>query len=50
MDVVNTILENEEVKSDSKKYTTFHKDVEPEIDLGSLLVSDSNTLDVKRLR
>ncbi|XP_043685820.1 ribosome biogenesis regulatory protein homolog [Vespula pensylvanica] len=50
MDVVNTILQNEEVKSDSKKYTTFHKDVEPEIDLGSLLVSDSNTLDVKRLR
>lgn len=50
MDIVNSILENEDAESDSKKYTTIHKDIEPEIDLGSLLVSDTNALDAKKLR
>ncbi|KAK2585857.1 hypothetical protein KPH14_010451 [Odynerus spinipes] len=50
MDIVNSILESEDAKSDLKKSTTVYKDVEPEIDIGSLLVSDYNGFDTKNLR
>lgn len=50
MDIVNSILNDEDVKSDLTKSTTVHKDIEPEIDIGSLLVSDYNALDIKKLR
>ncbi|KAI4492436.1 hypothetical protein M0804_002227 [Polistes exclamans] len=50
MDVVNLILESEDAQLDSKKSTKVHKDIEPEIDLGTLLLSDSNGLDIKELR
>ncbi|KAI4503377.1 hypothetical protein M0802_001599 [Mischocyttarus mexicanus] len=50
MDVVNSILESENAQSDSKKSTEVHKDINPEIDLGTLLLSDPNTLNIKELR
>jgi len=49
MDIVKSILENER-KEDPSKSTTVHKDVELDIDLGTLLASDYNTLDVKTLK
>ncbi|KAL6263185.1 hypothetical protein P5V15_005985 [Pogonomyrmex californicus] len=50
MDVVKSILENDSKKKDSSKSTEVHKDVELDIDLGTLLASDYNTLDAKALR
>lgn len=50
MDIVNSILQDENTKPDLKKSTTVHKDIEPDIDVGSLLVSDYNALDTKNLR
>jgi len=50
MDIVKSILENEQKKEHPNKSTTVHKDVELDIDLGTLLASDYNTLDVKTLK
>ncbi|XP_012227735.1 ribosome biogenesis regulatory protein homolog [Linepithema humile] len=50
MNIVKSILENEQGKEDPSKSTTVHKDVELDIDLGTLLASDYNTLDVKTLK
>lgn len=51
MDIVNSILENEQKeKEDPTKSTIVHKDVELDIDLGTLLASDYNTLNVKTLK
>lgn len=48
MDLVKSILEDEQV--DSSKSIDVHKDVELDVDLGTLLASDYNTFDVKTLR
>lgn len=48
-DLVKSILEDQE-KADPSKSTKVHKDVELDIDLGNLLASDYNPLDVKTLR
>ncbi|XP_050463189.1 ribosome biogenesis regulatory protein homolog [Cataglyphis hispanica] len=50
MDLVKSILENEQGKADPCKSTSVHKDVELDIDLGTLLASDYNTLDMKTLK
>ncbi|KAG7189836.1 hypothetical protein KM043_017494 [Ampulex compressa] len=50
MDIVKSILENEPSKANLHKSTVVHKDVELDIDVGLLLASDYNTLDVKALR
>ncbi|XP_014486293.1 PREDICTED: ribosome biogenesis regulatory protein homolog [Dinoponera quadriceps] len=50
MDVVKSILGDKGTESDPSKTTKVHKDVELDIDLGTLLATDYNTLDVKTLR
>ncbi|XP_072756779.1 ribosome biogenesis regulatory protein homolog [Anoplolepis gracilipes] len=49
MDIVKSIL-NEEEKADPSKSTSVHKDEELDIDLGTLLASDYNTLHVKAIK
>lgn len=49
MDIVNEILEKEQRKADKYKPITVEKHLELEIDLGSLLASDTNDLDAKLL-
>ncbi|XP_024887842.1 ribosome biogenesis regulatory protein homolog [Temnothorax curvispinosus] len=49
MDVVKSILEDNQGKADLSKSTKVHKDVELDIDLGTLLASDYNPLDAKTL-
>ncbi|XP_011862248.1 PREDICTED: ribosome biogenesis regulatory protein homolog [Vollenhovia emeryi] len=50
MDVVRSILEDDQGEVDLSKSTKVHKDVELDIDLGTLLASDYNTLDAKTLK
>nr|XP_004921974.1 ribosome biogenesis regulatory protein homolog [Bombyx mori] len=50
MDIVNEILEREQKKSDKYKPITVEKHLELEFDLGSLLASDTNDLDIKTLK
>lgn len=50
MDIVQAILEDKKVESDPNKSTKVHKDVDLDIDVGTLLASDYNTLDIKTLR
>lgn len=50
MDLVKSILENDQEKADPSKSTKVHKDVELDIDLGTLLASDYNPLDAKTLK
>ncbi|XP_012538695.1 ribosome biogenesis regulatory protein homolog [Monomorium pharaonis] len=50
MDLVKSILEDDQKKADLSKSTKVHKDVELEIDLGTLLASDYNVLDAKTLK
>lgn len=48
MDVVKSILENDNQEKDPRKSTVVHKDVE--VDVGTLLALDYNTLNLKSLR
>lgn len=51
MDLVKSILENEKEKdTDPSKSILVQKDVELDIDLGTLLASDYNALDIKTLK
>jgi len=51
MDLVKSILEDDqEGKVDLSKSTKVHKDVELDIDLGTLLASDYNPLDAKAFK
>lgn len=51
MDLVKSILKDEQKKAtDPSKSTLVHKDIELDIDLGTLLASDYNALDVKTLK
>lgn len=50
MDIVNEILEREQKKADKYKPITVEKHLELEFDLGSLLASDTNDLDIKTLK
>ncbi|KYQ52144.1 Ribosome biogenesis regulatory protein like protein [Trachymyrmex zeteki] len=49
MDLVKSILEENEGKEDLSKSTKVHKNVELDVDLGTLLASDYNALDAKAL-
>lgn len=50
MDLVKSILEDDKDKTDLSKSTKVHKDVELDIDLGTLLAFDCNALDAKALK
>ncbi|XP_032688946.1 ribosome biogenesis regulatory protein homolog [Odontomachus brunneus] len=50
MDIIQAILEDKKVESDPNKSTKVHKDVDLDIDVGTLLASDYNNLDIKTLR
>ncbi|XP_034830528.1 ribosome biogenesis regulatory protein homolog [Maniola hyperantus] len=50
MDIVNEILEREQKKAEKYKPITVEKHLELDIDIGTLLVADTNDLDVKSLR
>ncbi|XP_039310867.1 ribosome biogenesis regulatory protein homolog [Solenopsis invicta] len=50
MDLVKSILEDDQGKADLSKSTKVHKDVELDFDLGTLLASDYNVLDEKALK
>lgn len=49
MDIVNSILENDNQKKDLYKSTVVNKEGEVETDLGTLLALDYNALDLKTL-
>lgn len=50
MDVVNSILQNDIQKKDTRKSTVVNKNTEIETDLGTLLALDYNALDLKTLK
>ncbi|CAH0719571.1 unnamed protein product, partial [Brenthis ino] len=50
MDIVNEILEREQKKTEKYKPITVEKHLELEFDIGTLLASDTNDLDVKSLK
>lgn len=50
MDIVNEILEKEQKKSEKYKSITVEKHLEVELDIGTLLASDTNDLDTKLLQ
>jgi len=50
MDLVKSILEDDQEKADPNKSIKVHKNVELDIDLGTLLASDYNDLDMKALK
>lgn len=50
MDIVNQILEKEQKKAEKYKPITVEKHLELELDIGSLLASDTNDLDTKLLQ
>lgn len=50
MDIVNEILEREQRKADKYKSINVEKHLELDIDLGTLLATDSNDLDNKLLK
>ena len=50
MDVVNEILRKSAENEKRLKEITVHKDVELDIDVGTLLASDYNTFDNKSFR
>ncbi|XP_031826635.1 ribosome biogenesis regulatory protein homolog [Nomia melanderi] len=50
MDIVQSILENETQEKDLRKSIEVNKDIEVEIDAGSLLAFDYNTLNIKALK
>lgn len=50
MDLVKSILKDDQGKTDLSKSIKVHKDVELDIDPGTLLASDYNPLDAKTLK
>lgn len=50
MDIVNEILEKEQKKAEKYKPITVEKHLELEFDIGTLLASDTNDLDIKSLK
>lgn len=51
MDLVKSILKDEQEKAtDPSKSILVHKDIDLDIDLGTLLASDYNALDIKTLK
>ncbi|CAK1595854.1 unnamed protein product [Parnassius mnemosyne] len=50
MDIVNEILEREQKKAEKYKPITVEKHLEVELDIGTLLASDTNDLDLKTLQ
>ncbi|CAH0579211.1 unnamed protein product [Chrysodeixis includens] len=50
MDIVNEILEKEQKKAEKYKPITVEKHLELELDIGTLLASDTNDLDTKALQ
>lgn len=50
MDIVNEILEKEQKKAEKYKPITVEKHLDVEIDIGTLLASDTNDLDTKLLQ
>ncbi|VVC99217.1 unnamed protein product [Leptidea sinapis] len=50
MDIVNEILEKEQKKAEKYKPITVEKHLELEIDIGTLLASDTNDLDKKLIK
>lgn len=49
MDIVNEILEREQKKAEKYKPITVEKHLDLDIDVGTLLASDTNDLDSKLL-
>lgn len=49
MDIVNEILEREQKKAEKYKPITVDKHLELDLDIGTLLASDPNDLDLKSL-
>lgn len=49
MDIVNSVLENDQ-KENQYKSTKVDKEIDVEIDEGTLCVTDSNAFNVKTLR
>lgn len=50
MDIVKAVLENDAKNNNAASSVTVQKDVDLDIDEGTLLASDYNALDVARLR
>lgn len=50
MDIVNEILEKEQRKAEKYKPITVEKHLEVDLDIGTLLASDTNDLDSKALQ
>lgn len=50
MDIVNEILEREQKKAEKYKPITVEKHLDLDIDLGTLLASDTNDLEAKLLK
>lgn len=50
MDIVNEILEKEQKKAEKYKPITVEKHLELEFDVGTLLASDTNDLDISSLK